>query len=1011
MLRNLFILLLQVISCLSINVPASPPSVSWRAVSSNGDGSFLVAATDNDGILLSPDYGKSWSRYSSVPLSFSWNSISLSNDGKILSVTAGKNGFHFSNDGGMTWKIVNLTPPGASVNWQDVKMSYSGQFQLICSENGQIYRSHDYGMNWNAVLNSSFSGNCSSVALDGSGKYMSIAGQQKEIDGGNGEIVQSVNFGGIWFSVAVDEGKEKKGWNDIVCDETGQYWVASNEESGIIRSEDSGNEWLKTAKVPVVSNDTIVHWKELAMDSSGRYVAALISGVNYTTIYVSSDYGKTWNESNPIQREDTNSSGTKISPRASVTAFDKEKEWLTIHYTKNGTLYAFSAGKVGGNDTSGEVSSSPTMNPTTTSSFFPSFFTGLPTKASTVNPTANPTVLATSNPSSNPTAHPTAHPTGHPTASVTSAKPSTNEPSVNPTVNPTVQTTAASSHPSFHPTVVATSNPTELPTDHPTEHPTELPSEHPTSVKPSANPTFNPTTADISTGHPTSSSEKCAPYCPTFPTVNTASAAPQGFDANGEVYIDDDVHIHHHHHVGHYPDQSHQHHSSHDGSDSGGAGATSAAELHRRRLNHLLSRQISYPHQHTSSSSHNNNNNNVIHHITTNEDNDNGIYVSFNHGLTWKKVSNVDFTKELPASRRRLQGEEVESMASFRETTDETVTTAAEIAAGLVEEEQEPTELEAQDMTSSMEDIIPELTTTTPVHKQDVFAMSRLRANFIINHIAFYKFTPMMEVILTDTLKNITIPTPSVATVTEWKAYLESDYHQHQQQQQQQAKKVMKVRKLIHSGHDSLGDEPALIEMEDIVVEELKDNEILEKNTIPSSILASSTSTDGYTYYNFIISTSLVYYMMDYPEYNSSVLIDIVKESIQNAVDNGLLTEMFHHKSRDRGQSLTYKSTITEVEFLGNETISLPSTSNPTVSTSGTTLTRDQIALYIIWVLLGGFILFGIAYYYFFIYKRMEHPNNQVAPTMLKPKIVASVNDIRIPKPVRPASPKMSVIW
>eukprot|EP01032_Pedospumella_encystans_P009801 gene9801-11509_t len=145
----------------------------------------------------------------------------------------------------------------------------------------KIYKTSNYGANWvdtrAPVLE------YRSVTVDSTGQIVAAAVN-------NGGIELSMNGGATWepsFAPTLP-------WEEICSDDSGQYLVAvnTNFEDGIYWSDNFGYNWTAAN----TDAEEYVDWRSVTSDATGQYVVA--AATDYGGIFVSSNFGKTWNETN-----------------------------------------------------------------------------------------------------------------------------------------------------------------------------------------------------------------------------------------------------------------------------------------------------------------------------------------------------------------------------------------------------------------------------------------------------------------------------------------------------------------------------------------------------------------------------------------------------------------------------------------------------------------------------------------------------------------------------------------
>jgi hypothetical protein len=162
-------------------------------IAMSATGKYQIATTNVQDILVSTDYGISWTTKTILPPSNTGNNISISASGQFITLACGTFGMYISWDFGNTWNQRYLS----GTIMINVAMSSSGQYQTaLVGGAGNIYLSNDYGNTWN--INTGVS-NGIDVAISSSGQYQVIA----QFIGGALNIFYSTDYGNsnTWISI------------------------------------------------------------------------------------------------------------------------------------------------------------------------------------------------------------------------------------------------------------------------------------------------------------------------------------------------------------------------------------------------------------------------------------------------------------------------------------------------------------------------------------------------------------------------------------------------------------------------------------------------------------------------------------------------------------------------------------------------------------------------------------------------------------------------------------------
>ena len=178
------------------------------------------------------------------------------------------------NNFGSTWTTSVVAT--ASYEWISLAMSSSGQFQTGLARGHFIYTSNNYGVSFTAVAGTPTISTWREVSMSASGKYQTAVTYQFG-------IYRSSNYGVTWaYSSTISE------IHSVAVSASGLYQIATGSpEEGrpIYLSSDYGVSWN-------VVNSNLARWQGVALSSSGKYQTA----ANNTGIYISHDFGNKWTQ-------------------------------------------------------------------------------------------------------------------------------------------------------------------------------------------------------------------------------------------------------------------------------------------------------------------------------------------------------------------------------------------------------------------------------------------------------------------------------------------------------------------------------------------------------------------------------------------------------------------------------------------------------------------------------------------------------------------------------------------
>lgn len=278
------------------------PSLFWKSISISCDGKLSVAAPKNENLIYSYD---SWETYNTIQLKKNWTSVSVSGNGKFfLACSYGDKLFLGSNNN----SSIQISEIGLNNKWMSCCVSYTGKYQTAVSD--YVYVSNNYGITWKAK---SEKNNWFSVAMSYDGKY------QTAVDV-NGSIYTSEDYGETWLPI--NSGDYYNKWENIKdmigakyanvsVSGTGQFQSISVTDGKIYVSSDYGRSWNSILQIK--------QWFGISTSEKNKYqLLCEYSGYLYNT----NDYGKTWNTIININQQNWSS----VCMTKSNTEFKEENE-------------------------------------------------------------------------------------------------------------------------------------------------------------------------------------------------------------------------------------------------------------------------------------------------------------------------------------------------------------------------------------------------------------------------------------------------------------------------------------------------------------------------------------------------------------------------------------------------------------------------------------------------------------------------------------------------------------
>jgi photosystem II stability/assembly factor-like uncharacterized protein len=258
----------------------------WLSACGGGDGTVPHAAVSPLIAALSPMASAvasyTWRVADSTPRI--WHSMSSNPDGTVI--VAGEAGglLRTSHDGGATWTSGNST----SATWISSAMSATGGRIYAVQYGGAMVVSTNFGATWSPVASA---GNASweAVATSQDGTRVAAVVQ-------NGPVLVSSDSGASWRTAAMPDGQAAHWWRWIDSSSDGHALVAVSHNGEVFRSTDYGTSW-HAVTVSFGGAAVAESWYRVKLSSDGQTIAIVANsfgGAPGSGIYVSHDGGATW---------------------------------------------------------------------------------------------------------------------------------------------------------------------------------------------------------------------------------------------------------------------------------------------------------------------------------------------------------------------------------------------------------------------------------------------------------------------------------------------------------------------------------------------------------------------------------------------------------------------------------------------------------------------------------------------------------------------------------------------
>jgi len=200
------------------------------------------------------------------------------NGQRIVAVDA-DNQVYASSDYGQTFQNPSGLPSGVGSTYY-IGTASNGQTVYVCGNNEQLYRSVDSGVTFSVVSSMTIANIYDNIVCSSNGTYIFMASAISS------QIVFSNDSGTTW-----NANGPTLTWYSLTCSSNGQYVYGVGYDGSttmVYVSTDYGNSWDSFSTF-TTSPDSL---STVACDSSGQYITC---AAGYDGIYRSTDYGSTWN--------------------------------------------------------------------------------------------------------------------------------------------------------------------------------------------------------------------------------------------------------------------------------------------------------------------------------------------------------------------------------------------------------------------------------------------------------------------------------------------------------------------------------------------------------------------------------------------------------------------------------------------------------------------------------------------------------------------------------------------
>jgi len=203
--------------------------IEWNAITSDSSGKYLAASTLYEYIWTSQDYGATWSTNMNSSTQQQWRAITSDSSGRYLAAATAGGFIYRSSNYGLTWTI---SQNGVGSTCNAITSDSTGQYLAATVNDGQggnIWLSTNYGASWVNYGDENLDQNWTSIASNSNGNYLVACSEQL---GGNGinSIWYSTDRGISWTQTNSDTTNQ---WKTIAINSSGQYIAVAGQNTYI----------------------------------------------------------------------------------------------------------------------------------------------------------------------------------------------------------------------------------------------------------------------------------------------------------------------------------------------------------------------------------------------------------------------------------------------------------------------------------------------------------------------------------------------------------------------------------------------------------------------------------------------------------------------------------------------------------------------------------------------------------------------------------------------------------
>ena len=273
-------------------------AANYQYVSMSSTGQYMLISNQNAVAYayMSSDYGSTFTTSSNMPSGLSTGSFvasSISSTGQYMLLSTQDtttSRVYRSTNYGLTWTVPAGLPTGATF-YSDVCVSANGQYMMACYRTGgNVYYSSDYGATWATNTSIPNTGNTATSLLNYYAVAMSSTGQY---------MMAAAYSGAIYFSKPPTVTRSTTVINGLVTGTdlsmNGNLYTNMMSTSVVpmtrtYTAAGVGRKWQMVTSGLL----TVDSYRNISMNSTGQYMLALTFNSTTGQAYLSTNYGKTF---------------------------------------------------------------------------------------------------------------------------------------------------------------------------------------------------------------------------------------------------------------------------------------------------------------------------------------------------------------------------------------------------------------------------------------------------------------------------------------------------------------------------------------------------------------------------------------------------------------------------------------------------------------------------------------------------------------------------------------------